>query len=105
MKILGRLTDMQHPNIVNFMSFWHDKVSNQDRVSVVWCVMCIILLLCTLCVCVCVFRFGIYVCVLVYDVYSFRNLCTCIICVCECVCVFLSTLIWESMCVCVLVSV
>ena len=40
MKILGRLTDMQHPNIVNFMSFWHDKVSNQDRVSVV-CVVCL----------------------------------------------------------------
>ena len=32
-KILTRLTDMQHPNIVNFMSFWHDKVMNQDRVS------------------------------------------------------------------------
>jgi nuclear receptor-binding protein len=30
-KILKRLTEMQHPNIVNFMSFWHDKVSNQDR--------------------------------------------------------------------------
>jgi nuclear receptor-binding protein len=30
-KILKRLTDMQHPNIVNFMDFWHDQVLNQDR--------------------------------------------------------------------------
>lgn len=32
-KILRRLTDMQHPNIVNFMEFWHDRVDGiHDRV-------------------------------------------------------------------------
>ena len=33
MKILARLTDVKHTNIVNFISFWHDKVNGLDRVS------------------------------------------------------------------------
>ena len=33
MKILARLTEVKHTNIVNFISFWHDKVNGMDRVS------------------------------------------------------------------------
>lgn len=32
-KILQRLTEFKHTNIVNFIHFWHDRVDNQDRVS------------------------------------------------------------------------
>ena len=32
-KILQRLTEFKHTNIVNFINFWHDRVDNQDRVS------------------------------------------------------------------------
>lgn len=32
-KILQRLTEFKHTNIVNFINFWHDRVNNQDRVS------------------------------------------------------------------------
>ncbi len=34
-KILKRLTEVKHNNIVNFIDFWHDRVNNQDRVSTV----------------------------------------------------------------------
>ncbi|XP_064383262.1 nuclear receptor-binding protein-like [Halichondria panicea] len=30
-KILKRLTEVKHNNIVNFIDFWHDRVNNQDR--------------------------------------------------------------------------
>lgn len=30
-KILQRLTEVKHNNIVNFIDFWHDKVQQQDR--------------------------------------------------------------------------
>lgn len=33
MKILQKLTEVKHTNIVNFISFWHDKVNGLDRVS------------------------------------------------------------------------
>ena len=32
-RILQRLTEFKHTNIVNFIHFWHDRVDNQDRVS------------------------------------------------------------------------
>ena len=31
-KILQKLTEVKHTNIVNFVSFWHDKMNSQDRV-------------------------------------------------------------------------
>ncbi len=36
-KILKRLTEVKHNNIVNFIDFWHDRVNNQDRVSLCIC--------------------------------------------------------------------
>ena len=39
-KILQRLTEFKHTNIVNFINFWHDRVDNQDRVSWLFTVVC-----------------------------------------------------------------
>ena len=32
-KILQRLSEFKHTNIVNFINFWHDRIENHDRVS------------------------------------------------------------------------
>ena len=40
-KILQRLTEFKHTNIVNFINFWHDRVDNQDRVSWPFTVVCV----------------------------------------------------------------